>query len=182
MPLVAARRVADLMVEYAGGTFDAELGGSLGEALASTAIALPAGFVEGLIGVDYTPEQIAGALRLIGATSTSGPSGWIVTTPTLAPRPHRQVDARRGGRPHRGYDRIPSVLPLAAVGPRPHRGTAGRRRVANALAAAGFVETPSFAFTTEEQNDLHGSASGARCRASSSRIRSTVRRRSCGAR
>jgi phenylalanyl-tRNA synthetase beta chain len=32
--------------------------------------------------------------------------------------------------------------------------------VANALAAAGFVETPSFGFTTEEQNDLHGSASG----------------------
>ncbi len=36
----------------------------------------------------------------------------------------------------------------------------GRRRVANALAAAGYVETPSFPFTTEEQNDLHGSADG----------------------
>jgi phenylalanyl-tRNA synthetase beta chain len=32
--------------------------------------------------------------------------------------------------------------------------------VANALAAAGFVETPSFPFTTEEQNDLHGSPTG----------------------
>ncbi|QTV79772.1 hypothetical protein KAE78_00250 [Microbacterium sp. NIBRBAC000506063] len=32
--------------------------------------------------------------------------------------------------------------------------------MANALAAAGFVETPSFGFTTEEANDLHGSASG----------------------
>src|SRR3546814_11824033 len=36
----------------------------------------------------------------------------------------------------------------------------GRRRVANALAAAGYVETPSFGFTTSEQNDLHGSATG----------------------
>jgi phenylalanyl-tRNA synthetase beta subunit len=36
----------------------------------------------------------------------------------------------------------------------------GRRRVANALAAAGLVETPAFPFTTQEQNDLHGSASG----------------------
>src|SRR5690606_1484210 len=37
----------------------------------------------------------------------------------------------------------------------------GRRRVADALAAAGLVETPGFPFTTEQQNDLHGSASGA---------------------
>ncbi|HKT55157.1 MAG TPA: phenylalanine--tRNA ligase subunit beta, partial [Microbacterium sp.] len=35
-----------------------------------------------------------------------------------------------------------------------------RRRVANALAAAGYVETPSFPFTTAELNSLHGSATG----------------------
>ena len=59
-----------------------------------------------------------------------------------------------------GYDRIPSVLPLPPSGRGLTAAQQGRRRVANALAAAGFVETPSFPFTTEEQNDLHGSASG----------------------
>src|SRR5699024_6962224 len=35
-----------------------------------------------------------------------------------------------------------------------------RRGVANALAAGGFVETPSFPFTTDDQNAQHGSSSG----------------------
>jgi phenylalanyl-tRNA synthetase beta chain len=59
-----------------------------------------------------------------------------------------------------GYDRIPSVLPVPPSGRGFTPAQAGRRRVANALAAAGHVETPSFGFTTEEANDLHGSASG----------------------
>ncbi len=59
-----------------------------------------------------------------------------------------------------GYDRIPSILPTPPSGRGLTPAQQGRRRVANALAAAGYVETPSFAFTTDEQNDLHGSASG----------------------
>jgi len=59
-----------------------------------------------------------------------------------------------------GYDRIPSVLPTPPSGRGLTSAQQGRRRVANALAAAGFVETPSFPFTTAEQNDLHGSPSG----------------------
>ena len=100
----------------------------------------------------------------------------------VAPRPHRQVDARRRGRPHRGLRPHPVGPAHPAFGPRPDAAQQGRRRVANALAAAGFVETPSFGFTTEEQNDLHGSASGDTSRRSSSRTRSTASRRSCAAR
>ena len=67
---------------------------------------------------------------------------------------------RRGNSRIHGLDRIPSVLPT----PRSGRGLTApqraRRRVANALAAAGYVETPSFPFTTAELNSLHGSATG----------------------
>ena len=60
-----------------------------------------------------------------------------------------------------GYDRIPSVLPHAAVGPRADRRAAGPpSRRATRSPPPAIVETPSFPFTTEEQNDLHGSASG----------------------
>ena len=55
-----------------------------------------------------------------------------------------------------GYDRIPSILPTPPSGRGLTSAQQGRRRVANALAAAGYVETPSFPFTTEEQNDLRG--------------------------
>jgi phenylalanyl-tRNA synthetase beta chain len=160
MPLVASRLVADLMVEYAGGTFDPELGASLDAELPETRIALPAGFVEGLIGVDYTPEQIAGALRLIGADLDERPEGWIVTTPTWRPDLTDKWTLAEEVARIEGYDRIPSVLPVPPSGRGLTATQQGRRRVANALAAAGLVETPSFAFTTEAQNDLHGSASG----------------------
>lgn len=160
IPFVAARRVADLMVEYAGGTHDDELGGALYAELTRTRIALPAGFVEGVIGVDYTPEQIAGALRLIGGDLDERPEGWIVTAPTWRPDLTDKWTLAEEVARIEGYDRIPSVLPLPPSGRGLTAAQQGRRRVSNALAAAGYVETPSFAFTSEEQNDLHGSASG----------------------
>ncbi|GAA1948182.1 phenylalanine--tRNA ligase subunit beta [Microbacterium deminutum] len=159
IPYVAARRVADLMVEYAGGTHD-DRGGALYAELPRTRIALPAGFVEGVIGVAYTPEQIAGALRLIGCDLDERPEGWIVTTPTWRPDLTDKWTLAEEVARIEGYDRIPSVLPLPPSGRGLTPAQQGRRRVSNALAAAGYVETPSFAFTSEEQNDLHGSASG----------------------
>lgn len=160
IPFVAARRVADLMVEYAGGTHDEELGGALYADIVRTRIALPAGFVEGVIGVAYTPEQISGALTLIGADLEERPEGWIVTTPTWRPDLTDKWTLAEEVARIEGYDRIPSVLPLPPSGRGLTAAQQGRRRVSNALAAAGYVETPSFAFTTEAQNDLHGSASG----------------------
>ena len=160
IPYVAARRVADLMVEYAGGTHDLDLGGALHAELEATRIALPLGFVEGLIGVDYTREQITGALVMIGADLEERPEGWIVTTPTWRPDLIDKWTLAEEVARIEGYDRIPSVLPTPPSGRGLTAAQQGRRRVANALAAAGFVETPSFPFTTEEQNALHGSASG----------------------
>ena len=166
VPFVAARRVADLMVEHAGGTLDTKVGGALFAPVETRAITLPAAFTSGLIGVDYTAGEIVAALEKIGcrvdeASSAAEPAeAWYVTPAVVAPRPHRQVDARRRGRPHRGLRPHPVGPADAAFGPRPDAAQQGRRRVANALAAAGYTETPSFGFTTEDQNDLHGSASG----------------------
>ncbi|NYE20741.1 phenylalanine--tRNA ligase subunit beta [Microbacterium immunditiarum] len=160
IPFVAARRVADLMVEYAGGTLDPAYGGALLAEIERTTIGLPAGFVSGLIGVDYAAEQIAGALRLIGCDVTTTSDGWTVVSPTWRPDLTDKWTLAEEVARIEGYDQIPSVLPLPPSGRGLTPAQQGRRRVANALAAAGFVETPSFPFTTEEQNDLHGSASG----------------------
>ncbi|MEV4738205.1 MULTISPECIES: phenylalanine--tRNA ligase subunit beta [unclassified Microbacterium] len=159
VPFVAARRAADLMVELAGGTLTDE-GGALFAEVFVAEIELPAGFVQGLIGVDYTDAEITGALTTIGAEVTDSEAGWTVIPPTWRPDlTDKWSLAEEVARIH-GLDRIPSVLPTPPSG----RGLTvlqqGRRRVANALAAAGFVETPSFPFTTDAQNDLHGSPSG----------------------
>ena len=159
IPFVAARRAADLMVELAGGTLTDE-GGALFAEVFVGEIALPAGFVQGLIGVDYTDAEITDALTMIGAEVTASEDGWVVIPPTWRPDlTDKWTLAEEVARLH-GLDRIPSVLPTPPSGRGLTEAQQVRRRVANALAASGFVETPSFPFTTDEQNDLHGSASG----------------------
>ncbi|MGJ0388724.1 phenylalanine--tRNA ligase subunit beta [Microbacterium sp. CGR1] len=160
VPFVAARRAADLMVELAGGTLTDE-GGALFAEVFVADIDLPKGFVQGLIGVDYTDAEIEGALTIIGGEVTATDDGWTVIPPTWRPDlTDKWSLAEEVARIH-GLDRIPSVLPTPPSGRGLTAHQHGRRRVADALAAAGFVETPSFPFTTEAENDLHGSASGA---------------------
>ncbi|MGM1016737.1 MAG: phenylalanine--tRNA ligase subunit beta [Actinomycetota bacterium] len=159
VPFIAARRVADLMVELAGGRLD-DLGGALFSDVVIAGIELPAGFVSGLIGVDYTEEEIVDALETIGAEVTDLGGDWHVIPPSWRPDlTDKWTLAEEVARIH-GLDRIPSVLPTPPSGRGLTEMQQGRRRVANALAAAGLVEAPSFPFTTEAQNDLHGSPSG----------------------
>lgn len=159
IPFAAARRVADLMVELAGGTLTDE-GGALFAEVFIEGIDLPADFVPGLIGVDYTDDEIVGALEMIGAEVAATGEGWQVIPPSWRPDlTDKWTLAEEVARIH-GLDRIPSVLPTPPSGRGLTALQQGRRRVANALAAAGLVETPAFPFTTQAQNDLHGSATG----------------------
>jgi len=159
IPFVAAQRVVDLMVQYAGGTAD-PVGAALYTDIEQPVITLPAGFTSGLIGVAYTPEQVRGALETIGCEVSDAEDGWLVIPPTWRPDLTDKWTLAEEVARIDGYDRIPSELPVAPSGRGWTPAQQGRRRVSNALAAAGFVETPSFPFTTEEQNDLHGSADG----------------------
>ena len=160
IPFVAAQRVADLMVELAGGTID-ELGGALFAQWQRPQLILPAGFVQGLIGVEYPPSEVVGALRLIGCDVEEHDDGLRVSPPSWRPDLTDKWTLAEEVARIEGYDRIPSVLPTPPSGRGLTAAQQGRRRVSNALAAAGYVETPSFPFTTDDQNDLHGSASGA---------------------
>ena len=169
IPFVAARRVADLMVSLAGGELDTEFGGALYGEVFLEAIELPRRFVSQIIGVDYTDAEITGALETIGCEVSDQlldrpeeerRDGWEVIPPSWRPDlTDRWTLAEEVARIH-GLDRIPSILPTPPSGRGLTALQKGRRRVANALAAAGYVETPSFPFTTAEANDLHGSASG----------------------
>lgn len=160
VPFVAARRVADLMVQYAGGRLDESVGGAIYAEVEIAGIELPARFIADLIGVPYTPEQVAEALRLVGCEVEDTDAGWWVIPPSWRPDLTDKWTLAEEVARIEGYDQIPSVLPIPPAGRGLTPAQWARRRVANALAAAGYVETPSFPFTTEAQNDLHGSASG----------------------
>ncbi|MEV8134147.1 phenylalanine--tRNA ligase subunit beta [Microbacterium aurantiacum] len=156
---VAAARVAELMERYAGGT-DTRAGGAINATRVDTMIELPRDFVSGLIGVDYTADEIVSSLEMIGATVRETAAGWVVAAPSWRPDLTDKWTLAEEVARITGYDRIPSVLPIPPAGRGFTAAQQGRRRVANALAAAGYVETPSFPFVAEADNRLHGSAGG----------------------
>ncbi|NQX15754.1 phenylalanine--tRNA ligase subunit beta [Rathayibacter sp. VKM Ac-2857] len=156
---VAAARAVQLLVELAGGTAD-ELGSVLADSGAATAIELPDGYISGLIGLEYTPEEIRGALVEIGASVEVGGAGLLVTPPSWRPDlTDRSTLAEEVAR-ITGYDRIPSILPVAPPGRGLTPGQRLRRTVAQSLAAAGLTEVLSYPFLSRSINDRFGSVDG----------------------
>ncbi|MCJ1700822.1 phenylalanine--tRNA ligase subunit beta [Rathayibacter festucae] len=156
---VAAARAVQLLVELAGGTAD-ELGSVLADSDTASAIELPDGYISGLIGLEYTPEEIRVALVEIGASVEAGGAGLLVTPPSWRPDlTDRSTLAEEVAR-ITGYDRIPSILPVAPPGRGLTPGQRLRRTVAQSLAAAGLTEVLSYPFLSRSMNDRFGSVDG----------------------
>ncbi|MFD3449193.1 phenylalanine--tRNA ligase subunit beta [Microbacteriaceae bacterium 4G12] len=155
----AAARVVQLLVEHAGGTAD-ELGSVLDESEPPAAIALPADYVTRLIGVDFTADEVRGTLEAIGASVESTDTGYSVTPPTWRPDLIDAASLAEEVARIVGYDRIPSVLPVAPPGRGITREQRLRRKAADALAAVGAVEVLSYPFLSRTANDTFGSPTG----------------------
>ena len=167
-PLVAsaaAQRVVDLLVELGGGTADDTLGARLMNVRAREAIALPAGYIDGLIGVDYTAAEVEDTLRAIGCevsrslserSETKAPeaAGWLVTPPSWRPDLATKADLAEEVARITGYDRIPSVVPIAPPGRGLTEAQRLRRAVAASLAGAGLVEVLTYPFMGQAEVDV----------------------------
>lgn len=154
--VASASRVAELMVSLAGGTADAVVG-VVGEPTEPGAIRLPDGYVSALIGVDYSDAEIRGSLEEIGATLADADGALIVTPPSWRPDLTDKSDLAEEVARIVGYDRIPSVLPVAPAGRGLTRSQRIRRTVADTLAAAGSTEILAFPFLHAADNDRYGS-------------------------
>lgn len=143
---VASQRVVDLLVELAGGTADATFGAMLEAPRGADAIALPGGYVQGLVGADYTADEVVGALTAVGCRVAASGDGWAVTPPTWRPDLTTKPDLAEEVARIVGYDRIPSRLPVAPPG----RGLTGPQRMRRAagavLAGLGLTEVLSYPF------------------------------------
>jgi phenylalanyl-tRNA synthetase beta chain len=161
----AADRVVQLLVELAGGTADT-LGSSWNEAVAPAAIELPADYASRIMGVDYTPDEIERALSMIGATvvgatvESAGHAGNLVTPPTWRPDLTDKATLVEEIARIVGYDRIPSVLPVAPSGRGLTREQRLRRAATQSLASGGLTEVLSYPFVASAGNELFGSATG----------------------
>ncbi len=151
----AAERVAQLLAELAGGTID-ELGADIGDVPEMAPIAIPVGYWSSYTGADYTAEEARDALERIGAEVAEAADAWTVTPPTwrrdLVDREGLVEEVARIV----GFDRIPSVLPVAPPGRGYTRQQRLRRRVADALASSGLTEVLVAPFVSEPQARLTG--------------------------
>lgn len=154
---VAAGRVAQLLVEFAGGEIVDE-GSYFNHFAAPVAIELPAGFVTNLIGLEYTDAQIESSLTEIGCDVVKEGSGFIVTPPTWRPDLTDKWTLAEEVARIIGYHLIPAELPVAPPGRGYTVAQDVRRRVSNTLAATGHTEVLSYPFFDEETNNLFGSA------------------------
>ncbi|HEU5222874.1 MAG TPA: phenylalanine--tRNA ligase subunit beta [Candidatus Lumbricidophila sp.] len=176
----SAARVAELIVELAGGTVDGAAN-VVGAAAAREPIALAADAVSRLVGFEVAAGDIVRTLTEVGcvvaeasdaADSGSGatpsharhaaPSGtgWSVTPPSWRPDLTHAEDLVEEVARLVGYDQIPSVLPVAPPGRGLTAAQRARTRAADALAAAGLTEVLAYPFVSEADNLAYGSADG----------------------
>ncbi|MFC3298834.1 phenylalanine--tRNA ligase subunit beta [Arthrobacter agilis] len=156
---IAAQRAVDLLLELSGGTVDDAVT-DVGRAPEPRVIELAADFPERLIGREFSDEQITGTLTDLGATVErvdGAERGYRVTAPSwrsdLATREDLTEEIIR----LLGYDTIPSSLPVAPPGRGLTRVQQQRRRLLNALAAAGLTEVLSYPFVGARANTVFGS-------------------------
>jgi phenylalanyl-tRNA synthetase beta chain len=155
----AAARVVQLLVDLAGGTAD-DLGSVYSRHSAPTPVELPDGYISGLVGVEFTPQEIRTSLAEIGGAIAEVEGGLVVTPPTWrSDITHKSALAEEVARIV-GYDRIPSVLPVAPPGRGLTREQYLRRQVSQNLAASGLVEVMAYPFLSDAATQLFGSRTG----------------------
>jgi phenylalanyl-tRNA synthetase beta chain len=142
----AAQRVVDLLVDLAGGTPD-PLGAVLDATPAPVDISFGPARATAITGVAYETAEVREALERIGAVvAATTDDEWIVTPPSWRPDLGDPASLVEEVARITGYDRVPSVLPVAPPGRGLTRAQAARRRVADTLAAAGATEVLVYPF------------------------------------
>ena len=146
----AAARATQLLVDLAGGTADASVW-QVGEVDGVAPIFLPDGYVNAIVGADFTKDETENALRLIGCAVAPAGGGVSVTGPTWRSDLRNKADLAEDVARILGYDRIPALLPTAPPGRGLTRAQRLRRSAAQALAANGLTEVMAYPFVSADE-------------------------------
>ncbi|HET9945159.1 MAG TPA: phenylalanine--tRNA ligase subunit beta, partial [Actinomycetes bacterium] len=97
-------------------------------------------------GLPIDPDEVARRLEQVGAAVDRDGPTWTVTPPTWRPDLTDPADLDEEVIRLVGYDSVPALLPAAPAGPGFSDAQRLRRRIGQALAHAGLVESPSYPF------------------------------------
>ncbi len=151
----AAHRVADLLVELAGGEL-AAAETLVGRVPAMSSTVLDADLSSRVLGAEIAADQVVGYLAAVGVGVEADGARLTVTPPSWRPDLRDPYDyVEEVGRLY-GFEQIPPVVPRAPVGRGLTRAQRNRRAITAATVAAGFVEVLSLPFIADSELDLLG--------------------------
>jgi phenylalanyl-tRNA synthetase beta chain len=151
----AAHRVAELLVEHAGGTLspaETVRGAVPGRPSSTIADTLPAQ----VLGTDVDHASVVRLLQAIGATVSDQGDSLTITPPSWRPDLRDPYDYVEEVGRLIGFDTIKPVIPAAPVGRGLTRSQRARRAINAALAARGYLEVLSFPFASLADLDAMG--------------------------
>ncbi|HSU37645.1 MAG TPA: phenylalanine--tRNA ligase subunit beta [Propionibacteriaceae bacterium] len=153
----AAHRVAQLLVELAGGTVsrDETVRGSV---LAQPSTTISDDLPGRVLGLDVDHDTVVSLIEAVGATVIAEQDQLSITAPSWRPDLRDPYDYVEEVGRLIGYDQIPPQVPRAPVGRGLTRGQRARRAVMAALATAGYLEVWSFPFISVDELDRMGIA------------------------
>lgn len=153
--VAAARRAAELLVRYAGGTIspDVTVAGEP-EPMPSTTFGVD--LPQRILGMPVTADQVVTALEGAGCTVARTGGEITVTPPTWRTDLVQPYDYVEEVGQKVGLDKIVGTLPPAPGGRGATASQRGRRAVARELAALGLVELLTFPFAAEAELDRLG--------------------------
>lgn len=155
LPARTVRRVAELLVEHGGGTFEPGLT-LVGSAPASKAITIDSSLPTKVTGVDIGQATVVSALEANGCAVAVEGSALTVTPPSWRPDLTDPYDLAEEVLRIVGYDKVPSVLPAAPAGRGLSNAQRLRRRTGHVLAGAGLIEVKTFPFAAPADWDKLG--------------------------
>ncbi|OLE22564.1 MAG: phenylalanine--tRNA ligase subunit beta [Actinobacteria bacterium 13_1_20CM_3_71_11] len=149
--LVALEKAVRLLTTHAGGELDPRIL-DLDNVVPPAPVRVPADLPSRVAGVPYPPERVAEILTAIGCTV----AGAEVTPPSWRPDLVQPADFAEEVVRLDGYDKVPSVLPVAPPGNGLTPAQRRKRGVGRALAENGYVEVLSYPFVNPAALDALG--------------------------
>ena len=148
----AAELAVRLLVRYGGGAPD-DGGTDVDSRPVRSPIPLPVAYPARLVGHDLPVPRVTELLEQVGCTVRRHGGVLRVLPPSWRPDLLQAADLVEEVARLDGYDRIPSVLPVAPPGRGLTPGQRIRRSVSRALAEAGLVEVLSYPFVSPARHD-----------------------------
>lgn len=149
---VAIERALRLMQEFGGGEIE-DVYTNIVEVPARSAITMPLDMPTRIVGMEFGADEVVASLEMIGCGVLLAGDEVTVTPPTWRPDLTAAIDLVEEVARLRGYDAMPSVLPVAPPGRGLTHSQRVRRSVARALADAGLTEVLTYPFMAPERLD-----------------------------